>query len=201
MGIPAVDSRQRHDDARHLAARHARRAARLAGAGLVAVLLLPAVAAAQVPPAEPPPGWSVQLVTAAGLSSSCLAAALSAIAAIPAWCWILWILCAAHAVAGILVVRARLEVRIAARSRKADEPVFFKPARFAQIVLIVSGLAMLLIGSPWISVALILPSLLYLWELGGLASTIDTPLRTVGLRAMSVSIGFSIFAICGLWPG
>ena len=142
----------------------------------------------------------LQLVTAAGLSSSCLAAVLSAKGQIPRWGWILWMLCAAHAIAGILVVRARLEVRIAARSRKAEAPIYFQPARLAQLLLIAAGLVMLASGSPWIGAALILPSLLHLRELGRLAATIDMPLQTVGLRAMSVSIGFSILAICGLWP-
>jgi lipoprotein-anchoring transpeptidase ErfK/SrfK len=58
VGIPAVDRRERHDDARHLPARHARRPARRARAGiasaLAAALLLPASAAAQDPPVPTP---------------------------------------------------------------------------------------------------------------------------------------------------
>jgi L,D-transpeptidase catalytic domain len=53
VGIPAVDRRERHRDARRVPARHAARAA-LACAGLIA-LALPAAAAAQVPPPPPPP--------------------------------------------------------------------------------------------------------------------------------------------------
>jgi lipoprotein-anchoring transpeptidase ErfK/SrfK len=58
VGIPAADRRERHDDARHLPARDARRASRRARAGiagaLAAALLLPAAAAAQDPPVPPP---------------------------------------------------------------------------------------------------------------------------------------------------
>ena len=40
---------------------------------------------------------------------------------IPGWCWLLWLLCAAQAAAGIFVVHARLDASIAARkSQVAD---------------------------------------------------------------------------------
>jgi L,D-transpeptidase catalytic domain len=54
VGIPAADHRKRHDDARHRPARHPRRAAHGAGlaGALTLALLLPATAAAQVPPAQ-----------------------------------------------------------------------------------------------------------------------------------------------------
>jgi hypothetical protein len=143
----------------------------------------------------------LQLVTAAGLSSSCLAAALSATGTVPVWCWLLWVLCAAHAGTGILVVRARLEVRIAARSQKAAPLAFLTPARFAQTGILIAGTALMFYGSPWIGAALILPSLIHLYELKRLTATIDTPLHIVGLRALSISVVFSILAICGLWTG
>jgi hypothetical protein len=143
----------------------------------------------------------LQLLTAAGLSSSCLAAALSATGTVPVWCWVLWVMCAAHAGAGILVVRARLEVRIAARSSRSVPLLFLGPAQYAQTALLIAGTALMFYGSPWIAAALILPSLIHLYELRRLAATIDTPLHIVGLRALTISVAFSILALCGLWTG
>jgi L,D-transpeptidase catalytic domain len=56
VGIPAAHRRKRHDDARHRPTRHALRPAYRAGivGTLIATLLLPAAALAQVPPAEAP---------------------------------------------------------------------------------------------------------------------------------------------------
>jgi hypothetical protein len=56
-----------------------------------------------------------QIASAAALTSSSLATSLSATGAIAPWCWWLWLLMAMQATAGILVVHARLDARIASR--------------------------------------------------------------------------------------
>ncbi len=56
-----------------------------------------------------------QIPSAAALTSSSLAMCLSATGAIAPWCWWLWLLMAMQATAGILVVHARLDARIALR--------------------------------------------------------------------------------------
>ena len=56
-----------------------------------------------------------QIASAAALTSSSLAISLSATGVIAPWCWWLWLLMAMQAAAGILVVHARLDARIASR--------------------------------------------------------------------------------------
>ena len=57
-----------------------------------------------------------QIASAAALTSSSLATSLSATGTIASWCWWLWLLLALQATAGILVVHARLDARVALRS-------------------------------------------------------------------------------------
>src|SRR5579863_8947094 len=56
-----------------------------------------------------------QIVSAAALTSSSLVISISATGSIAPWCWWLWLLMALQATAGILVVHARLDARIASR--------------------------------------------------------------------------------------
>src|SRR5262249_38732396 len=48
-----------------------------------------------------------QVASAFALSSTALAVCLAAAGGIPEWCWLLWVLCAMQATAGIFVVHAR----------------------------------------------------------------------------------------------
>ena len=63
-----------------------------------------------------------QIASAVALTSSSLATCLSARGAIAPWCWWLWLLMAMQAAAGILVVHARLDARIALRPFPARGP-------------------------------------------------------------------------------
>jgi hypothetical protein len=55
-------------------------------------------------------------VSSLGLSSTALLAALVAVRSLPDWSWLIGGLLALHAIASILVVRARLERRAGAKT-------------------------------------------------------------------------------------
>jgi hypothetical protein len=76
-----------------------------------------------------------QVVSAAALTSSSLATSLSATGSIPPWCWGLWFLLALQATAGILVVHARLDARIALRTTAPARENYRRAAQISLVVL------------------------------------------------------------------
>lgn len=143
---------------------------------------------------------TLQLASAAGLTSTCLAASLSATGRVEPWCWLLWALSAAHAAAGIFVVHARLEARIAARAPQ-PEPFRFRRPAYAMQVLLLAGAAALYPSLPAVSAALAMSALVHLATLRSLSSpaALETPLTRVGLRAMTLSLIYSALLVYGLW--
>lgn len=143
----------------------------------------------------------LQLASAAALSSTGLPACVSATGELRDWVWPLWALSAAHAAAGILVVHARLAARIAARTQRPLPGRFRVPAQAMQGLLLVGALPFLAAGRPALAAALALSAAVHLWDLYTLPrpESLATPLTTVGLRAMSLSIAFSTLLVCGLW--
>ncbi|MGA7829419.1 MAG: YwiC-like family protein [Terracidiphilus sp.] len=77
-----------------------------------------------------------QIASAAALTSSSLATSLSATGAIGPKCWWLWLLLAMQATAGILVVHARLDTRIALRGTTPASHQFRRAAMVALVVLL-----------------------------------------------------------------
>src|ERR1051326_357153 len=69
-----------------------------------------------------------QIASAIVLSSTALVTSLSATGDVPPWAWRLWVLCAMQAAAGIFVVHARLDARIAARKQKPERGSRLSPA-------------------------------------------------------------------------
>ncbi len=139
----------------------------------------------------------LQLISAAGLSSSAAVACLSIGSRMPGWCWWLWTVSAMHAAAGVLVVHARLDARVAAR--KPGATYDGKPAMAMQGVLLclVPFAAM----RAWpLGVALALAAAVNLWNLRSLSNpeALAVPLMTVGLRAMALSIAVSLLTVWGL---
>jgi hypothetical protein len=140
----------------------------------------------------------LQLASALGLTGSSVAAAMAATGTIPPWCWWLWGLSAAHAAAGILVVHARLDARIATKQKQAAPGR--NPAYLAQ-ALLGALIPVALVKSPWLGAALLISAAEHLWTLARLdrPQVAQTPLRTVGLRALALSVGYSALLITGLW--
>lgn len=145
--------------------------------------------------------WWLQMLSAAGLSASCLAPVLSATGFIPWWCWWLWALSTLHAFAGILVVHARLEARIAAKAKRQTEPRFRLPAAAAQVVLVAGAAYCFAAGYGLLGAALLLSAAVHSWDLStlGTPKALETRLTVVGLRAMTLSIAVSVIAVVALW--
>ncbi len=142
-----------------------------------------------------------QVASAAALSSTCLVACLSATGNIPDWCWLLWMFCTLQAVAGIFVVHARLDARIAARTGMAASTQNRRAGYVAQAVLVTGGIVCIALKWLWIAVALILTALCYLVELRSQRdpAALQERLQRVGLRALLQSVVYTLIIVVGLW--
>ena len=138
-----------------------------------------------------------QALSAAGLGSSGLAACLAVQGSIPAWGWWLWALHAAHFLAAILVVHARLDARIA--SRKHTSSATPHEAYWTQILFAAAGFAMIATGHAWYGAAALFSAGVHLFDLRTLntPSVLAMPMKTVGLRAMAFSIVFTLIIVAG----
>ena len=141
-------------------------------------------------------------LSAAGLSASGLAACLSVTPTVPAWAWWFWAMHAAHFLATILVVHARLEARIVARKPEMHvSPALHALRRDAALVSGALLLAALLIAvrHPWYAAALALSEASHLYDLSTMRTpaALALPMMTVGKRALAVSIAFTLLAIVG----
>lgn len=142
-----------------------------------------------------------QIISALALTSTSLAAGLSASGSIKPWCWWLWALCALQATAGILVVHARLEARIAARKIIPHDRAYPGPAVRTCVALIGAAMIASLARQPWIAIALLLAAMGYIYELvrQRKIASLQMPLTRVGLQAMSLSIVYASLVVVGLW--
>ena len=146
-----------------------------------------------------------QIASAVALTSSSLATSLSATGAIAPWCWWLWLLLALQASAGILVVHARLDARIAARA--ASRPAvparedFRRAAQILLIVLACGAVTAIVLRRGWIALALLVAVVGYGYDLRRQRNTaaLQIPLTKVGQRALALSSLFASLLILGLW--
>lgn len=141
-----------------------------------------------------------QVASAVALTSTSLAAGLSAQGAIPGWCWVLWLLCALQAAAGIFVVHARLDARIAVR-KGARETSSRRAALVCQVVLLAVGGFFAYNRRPWITAALLMAAAGYLFELRRQKKTasLQMPLTRVGIQALTLLVVYSVLIVIGLW--
>jgi len=148
---------------------------------------------------------TLQLISAAGLSASVLAAALAVLGSAPAWAWVAWLLFSLHGGSAVLVVHARLQARIAARTQsEADRHQADSRRRgayAAQAVLLGAAGISLLTSRPLLAAPLALSALVHVRDLAELrgAEGVNTPLRRVGWRAVGLSLVFSVLTVAGLW--
>ena len=142
-----------------------------------------------------------QIASAAALTSSSLAISLSATGAIAPWCWWLWLLMAMQATAGILVVHARLDARIASRGTAPATEKFRRAAQAALSVLACAVVTAIILGRGWIALALLLAVVGYWHDLRSQRdpAALRIPLKTVGQRALALSSLFSVLLIVGFW--
>ena len=142
-----------------------------------------------------------QIASAAALTSTSLATSIAALGTVPRWCWWFWILVAAQASAGILVVHARLDARIALRKAAAPSLQFRRASQAAIAVLFCAAAAAVFLGQGYIAAALALAVAAYGWDLRRQTSpaSLQTPLKTVGQQALLLSSIYSLLLIAGLW--
>jgi hypothetical protein len=142
-----------------------------------------------------------QIASAVALTSSSLAASLSATGAIQNWCWWLWIFFALQAATGILVVHARLDARIALRNTAKATQEFRRKAQLAVVVLGAATATAGVFRHSFVALALLVAMLGYAYDLHCQrdATDLQRPLTSVGQRALALSSIFSILLIIGLW--
>lgn len=142
-----------------------------------------------------------QIVSAAALTSSSLATSLSANGSIAPWCWWLWFLMAMQATAGILVVHARLDARIASRGTAPASEGYRRAAQVALSVLACAAIAAAILRRGWIALALLLLVAGYWSDLRGQRDNValQIPLKRVGQRALALSSLYAVLLIIGLW--
>lgn len=142
-----------------------------------------------------------QIASAAALTSTSLATCIAAKGSVAPWCWWFWLLAGMQASAGILVVHARLDARIALRKPEAASPQFRRAAWAAVAILLCAAAAAAILRRGFISVAQILTAAGYAWDLQRQtnAASLQTPLRAIGQQALLLSAVYSALLIAGLW--
>lgn len=137
----------------------------------------------------------LQLISSAGLSTTCLLAALVTLSGIPRWAWWLWALLTTHAAGAILVVRARLEARAG-----SGTSIWAKALRF-QAASGIAALAVAVSGRPLAAAALAFSAVVCLWELARLRKpeALTEPLKQVGWRTLGASLLQGALAAAAFW--
>lgn len=142
-----------------------------------------------------------QIASAAALTSTALATCISAIGSIAPWCWWFWALIAMQASAGILVVHARLDARIALRKAIAPNLQFRHAAQAVLGFLLCAAATAMVLRHAWIALALVLAVVGYAYDLMRQknSAALQMPLKTVGQQALMLSTVYSALLIAGLW--
>jgi len=142
-----------------------------------------------------------QIASAVALTSSSLATSLSATGAIQNWCWWLWLFLALQAAAGILVVHARLDARIALRNPAKATREFRRKAQVAVAVMGAAAATAGVLHHSFVALALLVAVIGYAYDLHSQrdASDLQRPLTSVGQRALALSSAVSVLLIAGLW--
>jgi hypothetical protein len=142
-----------------------------------------------------------QIASALALTSSSLAMSLSASGTIAPWCWALWLLLALQATAGILVVHARLDARIALRSTAPARENYRRAAQTTIVVLVGVAATATVFHRGFIALALAIASIGYAYDLHRQrnAESLQLPLKSVGQQALALSSVFAALLIAGLW--
>lgn len=142
-----------------------------------------------------------QLFGAVALTSTSVAISLSVSGFVETWCWWLWLLMAMQSAAGILVVHARLDARIASRGTVPAPQVNRRAAWAALGLMAGAAIPAAMQGSGWIAGALLLAAAGYSYELRCQRDpgNLQLPLTTVGLRALALAMLFAALVTRGLW--
>lgn len=142
-----------------------------------------------------------QVASAVTLTSTSLMPCLSALQRIPTWGWLLWLLCALQATAGIFVVHARLDARIASKKGQAAPAENRTATATSAAALWVTAVGFVYAGFVWVAVALIIAGAAYFAELRRQKdpASLQMPLTQVGRQSLTLSIVYGLLIISGLW--
>ncbi|MDE3196512.1 MAG: YwiC-like family protein [Acidobacteriota bacterium] len=142
-----------------------------------------------------------QIASAAALTSTSIAACLAVLNRVPAWGWLLWLLCALQAFAGIFVVHARLDARIALRKADAGKDRSRRVAIASQLAMAFAAAGFAAAGYPFVASALLVAAGAYFFDMRRQkdAGSLQMPLTSVGKQALTVSTVFAIMIVVGLW--
>jgi hypothetical protein len=140
---------------------------------------------------------SFQLVSAAGLGTTGLLAALVGTGGVPGWAWWLWGLLTGHAMASILVVHARLRLRAGRKSGKAERPWGAYAVQLGQLAAAAAvGVADWRLAAPLVVSAVANGA--ELWRLRTPVH-LEEALTRVGYRTLAVALVHMAVTIGSLW--
>jgi hypothetical protein len=108
---------------------------------------------------------------------------------------------AMQAAAGILVVHARLDARIALRGAGSATVRFRRAAQAAIVALACAAAAAAVLARGWIALALLLAATGYWYDLDRQRdpASLQMPLKKVGQQALALSSLFAGLLILGFW--
>ncbi len=147
----------------------------------------------------------LQVISAAGLTTSALFVALLAEGRIPAWGWQLWAIFTLHAAAAICTVHTRLRMKIAAKASDPSKVAPVAPVRkaawWAQSAQAAAAAIFALTGAPLLAAPLLFSAASGALELRRLTrpGALTQSLKRVGWRAFGTSLGHSLLVIYALW--
>ena len=139
---------------------------------------------------------ALQIVSSIGLAGTGLLAAVVAERSLPDWSWLVSGFLALHAIASILVVRTRLELRAGAKSR-----IFAGWAWVFQGMLGCGAIGLAISGRPTLTAPIGFTIFVSSLELRRLRSSgaLSEPLQRVGFRALGASLVHSALCVAVLW--
>lgn len=142
-----------------------------------------------------------QIASAVALTSTSIATCIAATGSVTPWCWWFWALIAMQASAGILVVHARLDARIALRKATATSHQFRHAAQIALALLLCASIVAAAVRRGWIALALALAIAGYAYDLDRQkdSASLQMPLKSVGQQALLLSSMYAALLIAGLW--
>jgi hypothetical protein len=142
----------------------------------------------------------LQLLGAAGLTGSAALAYLAGGRLPDMILLLLWLVQLVHYTGSVLVVHGMIEARRARAQRDLDRAKRRAAIRW-QIVQGTTAAALALLGTPLLTVALILPLTIHSFDLASLdrPESLTMPLKRIGFRELGVSGAVSFLTVIALW--
>jgi hypothetical protein len=149
---------------------------------------------------------TLQLCSAAGLSTSALLVTLLTHEGFPVWIWQFWALLTVHAAAAILIVHERLR-RIAARKASATNASTHpqgigRGVAFVPLALVLAAAISVVLSPVSLWAPLLCSAAFVAWEQFRFVRPqgLDEALRNVGFRTLGASIAHLCVTLVILWP-